>query len=351
MMSQVRATSNQDRFAAETERFRRELLAHCYRLVGSVHDAEDLVQETYLRAWRSYDGFEGRASVRSWLYKIATNVCLTALEPPRIRVLPSGLTGPYCGPDRPPSPVAPGEVSWLEPLPDEWIAPADDDPAAVVVARESLRLALIASLQHLPARQRAILILRDVLAFSAAETAEILATTTAAVKSGLQRARAQLNELKPDPEELLEPTDQRARALLDGYIAAFERSDAGRLEQLLRTDATLEATPFREWHAGRAMCIHVLDAFVLGTPGDWRMIPTIANGQPAAVVYHRDAAGELRADGVVVLAATATGVSRVVKFHDPGLVAMFGFPPVFADHRWQSPSALSATSTGPPSGE
>ena len=125
----IRGGADQDRFAAETERFRRELVAHCYRMVGSAHDAEDAVQETYLRAWRSYAGFEGRASIRSWLYKIATNVCLTALEPRRIRVLPSGLTGPYDGPDRPPSQVAPGEVSWLEPLPDRWITPAADDPA------------------------------------------------------------------------------------------------------------------------------------------------------------------------------------------------------------------------------
>jgi predicted transcriptional regulator len=200
----------------------------------------------------------------------------------------------------------------------------------VVVARESLRLALIASLQHLPARQRAILILREVLAFSAAETAEILDTTTAAVKSGLQRARARLDELEPEPEKLLEPTDQRARALLEGYIAAFERSDASLLEQVLRTDATLEATPFRDWQSGRAMCIHVLDAYVLGAPGDWRMIATTANGQPAAVVYHRNAGGALRADGAVVLAPTATGVSRVIKFHDPTLVATFGFPDVVA---------------------
>ena len=246
-------------------------------------------------------------------------------------MLPSGLAGPYDGPDRPPSLVAPGEVSWLEPLPDAWIAPPADDPAAVVVERESLRLALIASLQHLPARQRAILILREVLAFSAAETAEILGTTTAAVKSGLQRARARLDELEPEPEELLEPTDQRARALLDGYIAAFERSDAGLLEQVLRADATLEATPFREWQAGRAKCIHMLDAYVLGAPGDWRMIATTANGQPAAAVYHRDADGTLRADGIVVLAPTATGVSRVIKFHDPALVAIFGFPDVLAN--------------------
>jgi RNA polymerase sigma-70 factor (TIGR02960 family) len=325
--SHPRAPS-QDRFTDETERFRRELLAHCYRMVGSAHDAEDLVQETYLRAWRSYSGFEGRASIRSWLYQIATNVCLTALKPRPIRVLPSGLAGPSDGSHRPPSPVAQGEVSWLEPLPDAWIAPPADDPAAVVIERESLRLALIASLQHLPARQRAILILREVLAFSAAETAEILDTSTAAVKSGLQRARARLDELEPEPAELLEPTDQRARALLEGYIAAFERSDVGLLEQVLRTDATLEATPFRDWQAGRAMCIHVLDAYVLGTPGDWRMIATAANGQPAAVVYHRDSGGVLRADGAVVLAPTATGVARVIKFHDPALVAAFGFPDV-----------------------
>jgi RNA polymerase sigma-70 factor (ECF subfamily) len=302
-----------DRFAANTERFRRELLAHCYRMVGSAHDAEDLVQETYLRAWRAYAGFEGRASIRSWLYTIATNVCLTALEPRRIRMLPSGLAGPS---DRPPTQYAPGEVSWLEPMPDAWI-----DPAATALARESLRLALIASLQHLPARQRAILILRDVLAFSAAETAEILGTSTAAVKSGLQRARGRLNELHPEPEELLEPTDPRARTLLDGYIAAFERSDARLLEQVLRTDATLEATPFREWQAGRDRCIHLLAAYVLGAPGDWRLLATTANGQPAAIVYHRG-----RAHGIVVLTTTATGVSRVVEFHDPALVARFGFP-------------------------
>ncbi|MDR8411472.1 RNA polymerase subunit sigma-70 [Nonomuraea sp. 3-1Str] len=330
MTSDRPAAPDQDRFTAETERFRRELLAHCYRMVGSAHEAEDLVQESYLRAWRSYSGFEGRASMRSWLYKIATNVCLTALKPRPVRVLPSGLAGPYEGPDHPPSPVAAGEVSWLEPLPEAWIAPPADDPAAVVVQRESLRLALIASLQHLPSRQRAILILREVLAFSTAETAEILDTTTAAVKSGLQRARARLDEREPEPEELLEPADQRARALLDGYIAAFERSDAGLLEEVLRADATLEATPFREWQAGRAMCIHMLGTYVLGTPGDWRMIATAANGQPAAVVYHRDGDGVLRADGVVLLAPTATGVSRVIKFHDPALVATFGFPDVLA---------------------
>ncbi|SFW91675.1 RNA polymerase, sigma subunit, ECF family [Amycolatopsis australiensis] len=314
-----------DEFAAETERFRRELLAHCYRMAGSAHEAEDLVQETYLRAWRSYAGFEGRASVRSWLYAIATNVCLTALASRRTRVLPSGLREPYDGPGRPPSQAGPGEVSWLEPLPDRWIA--DDDPAAAVVARESLRLALVVSLQHLPPRQRAILILRDVLAFTAPETARILDTTTTAVKSGLQRARARLEELGPEPERPLEPSDPRARALLEDYMAAFERADARLLEQVLRKDATLEATPFRDWYAGREKCIRLLENSVLGKRGDWRMIPTTANGQSAAAVYHRDTTGVFGAHGIVVLTPTATGVARVVEFHDPALVETFGFPP------------------------
>ena len=329
--SRPSADLSHERFAAETQRFRRELLAHCYRMVGSAHDAEDLVQETYLRAWRAYAGFRGRGSIRAWLYKIATNACLTALEPRRVRLLPSGLGGPCDEPDRVPAPLRANAVSWLEPMPDSWIDSAEFDPAAATINRESLRLALIASLQHLPARQRAIFILREVLSFSAIETSQILDTTTAAVKSGLQRARARLDDVQPAPDELLEPTDARARALLDGYIAAFERSDPALLEQVLRADATLEATPFSEWQAGRAMCIHVLSAYVLASPGDWRMLPTRANGQPAAGVYRRDAGGTLRPDGIVVLAATAAGVSQVVKFHDPALVLTFGFPEVPAD--------------------
>jgi len=331
MTAHLAKSENQETFVAETERFRRELLAHCYRMVGSAHDAQDLVQETYLRAWRFYAAFEGRASTRSWLYKIATNVCLTALETRRARVLPSTLTPSRDDPDRSGSDFASSEVAWLGPFPDAWLAPAEDDPAAVMLARESLRLALIASMQYLPARQRAIFILREVLMFSATETAEILETTTAAVKSGLQRARAQLGELNPEPEELLEPTDPRARELLDGYIAAFERSDASLLLRVLRTDATLEATPFRGWQAGRVNCIHLLETTVLGAPGDWRMIATSANGQPAAAVYHRGADGALRASDIVVLAPTDAGVSRVIAFHDPTLVVMFGFPDVLAN--------------------
>lgn len=324
--------ADQAQFAGQAAPFRRELLAYCYRMVGSAHEAEDLVQEIYLRAWRSYAGFEGRASLRSWLYQIATNACLTWLKPRRIRVLPSGLAGPHDGPERAPNQVASSEVSWLEPLPDQWLAPAADDPAAALIGRESLRLALIASLQYLPAGQRACFILREVLAFSAAETAEILGTTTTAVKSGLQRARARLDELRLQPEQLLEPTDTRARELLDNYIAAFERSDAGLLVKTLRADATLEATPFVDWQAGRVRCIHLLDTYVFGRPGSWRMMATSANGQPAAAVYRRDSEGVLRPNGIVVLAATASGVSRVIAFHhDPALVGLFGFPRELGD--------------------
>jgi RNA polymerase sigma-70 factor (ECF subfamily) len=177
-----------------TEPFRRELLAHCYRMLGSVDDAEDLVQETYLRAWRSYDRFQGRSSVRTWLYQIASNACLTALRHRAGRALPSGLAGP--GQDAGGTPGAGPDVAWLQPIPDALVTPASNDPAAVAVSRESLRLALIASFQYLPPRQRTVLILREVLAFPAADVAEMLGTTTtAAVKSALQRARARLQEV------------------------------------------------------------------------------------------------------------------------------------------------------------
>jgi RNA polymerase sigma-70 factor, ECF subfamily len=188
-------------FVADTEPFRRELLAHCYRMLGSIQDAEDLVQETYLRAWRSYGRFEGRSSVRTWLYQIATNGCLTELAKRSRRMLPSDL----CAPEQDPgaSPAGAGtEVNWLQPAPDAMVTPDSADPAAIVTAREGLRLALIASLQFLPPRQRAILVLRDVLAFPATEVAVMLGTTTVSVKSALQRARTRLKELARRPIRL-----------------------------------------------------------------------------------------------------------------------------------------------------
>jgi RNA polymerase sigma-70 factor, ECF subfamily len=315
-------------FVSDTEPFRRELFAHCYRMLGSVADAEDLVQETYLRAWRAYDGFEGRSSVRTWLYQIATNRCLTALAGQRRRMLPSGLYPPEHDPSRPPEAADP-EVSWLQPVPDAMVAPDSADPAAIVAAREGLRLALIASLQYLPPRQRAVLILRDVLDFPTADIAAMLGTTAASVKSALQRARDRLKELSPAASEITEPTAPQARALLERYIAAFENADADELGRLLVQDATLEAAPLRTWFRGARTCVPGLRNYVIAPPGRWRMLATSANGQPATVCYHRDEHGTYQPYGVAVLTMTTAGISGIVSFGDPELVALFGFPPVW----------------------
>jgi RNA polymerase sigma-70 factor (ECF subfamily) len=310
-------------FARDTEPFRRELIAHCYRMLGSLDDAEDVVQETYLRAWRSYDAFENRSSVRTWLHRIATNACLTALQHRSPRVLPSGLGGPSDDPHTAPAQAA---AAWLQPIPDAVVDPAAADPAAVVTSRESLRLALVASLQHLPAQQRAVLLLRDVLAFPAAEVAAMLGTTVAAVKSALQRARATMRDAAPAPDEITEPSEPRARELLAQYIAAFENADAATMERVLRHDAALEMVGSRTWFMGRTTCLPYLATYVLGSPGDWRMLATIANGQPAAAAYRRGADGALQAFGIAVLTVTSTGITRIVVFGDPDLVTAFGLP-------------------------
>jgi RNA polymerase sigma-70 factor (ECF subfamily) len=309
-------------FVTDTEPFRRELLAHCYRMLGSIQDAEDLVQETYLRAWRSYGGFEGRSSVRTWLYQIATNGCLTELAKRSRRMLPSGLSAPQQDPGV--SMEGAGtEVSWLQPAPDAMVTPDSADPAAIITAREGLRLALIASLQFLPPRQRAILVLRDVLAFPATEVAVMLGTTTVSVKSALQRARARLKELAPAADQITEPTEAQARALLDQYITAFENADAAALERLLLADATIEAPPLRTWFAGRKTCVPFLRDYVLGSPGDWRMLATSANGQPAAAAYTRDQRGNYQPYGICVLTITSKGIRQIRSFADPSLVHLF----------------------------
>ncbi|HLJ99690.1 MAG TPA: sigma-70 family RNA polymerase sigma factor [Streptosporangiaceae bacterium] len=316
-------------FVSDTEPYRRELFAHCYRMLGSVADAEDLVQETYLRAWRAYDGFEGRSSVRTWLYQIATNRCLTALTAHSRRTLPSGLYPAEHDPGQVPEMAGP-EASWLEPVPDAMVDIESADPAAIVAAREGLRLALIASLQYLVPKQRAVLILRDVLGFPATDVAAMLGTTTMSVKSALQRARGRLKELAPTAGEITEPAAPQARALLDLYITAFENSDASALERLLVRDATLEATPFRTWFQGVGACVPGLRNHVLGPPGRWRLLATSANGQPAAVCYVHDQYGTYQPYGVVVLTMTGVGISRIVSFGDPGLVGVFGFPRLVA---------------------
>jgi RNA polymerase sigma-70 factor (ECF subfamily) len=290
------------------------------------------VQETYLRAWRSYGTFEGRSSLRAWLYRIATNACLTALEQRGRRALPSGLGGPADDPDAPPAAAEP-DVAWLQPIPDALVTPESQDPAAIVAARESLRLALTASLQYLPARQRAVLLLREVLAFPAAEVATMLGISTAAVKSTLQRARARLEEVAPAPDRVVEPTEPRARELLGQYIAGFENADTAALERALRTDAAIEMVGTRTWFSGRATCLRYL-GHVIGSPGDWLMTPTLANGQPAAAAYYRDGDGTHHALGVAILTVTPAGIARITVFGGgPDLVAKFGLPATHRDAR------------------
>jgi RNA polymerase sigma-70 factor, ECF subfamily len=311
-------TERSDEFVRSTEPCRRGLLAHCYRMLGSVEEAEDVVQETYLRAWRGYDAFEHRSSVRTWLYHIATNACLTALGQRSRRALPSGLGAPARDPDAPAGPAEPG-LAWLEPVPDALVTPESEDPAAVVAAREWLRLALIASLQYLPARQRAVLLLREVLGFPAAEVATMLGTSTPAVKSALQRARARLDEVLPAPERVIEPTEPRARELLGLYIAGFENADITALEKALRADASIEMVGTRTWFSGRETCLRYI-AHVIGSPGDWRMRPTVANGQPAAIARYRGGGF-----GLGLLTVTREGIARITVFAGgPDLTARFG---------------------------
>ena len=323
-MSQQADTITTREFADRTEPFRRELLAHCYRMLGSVDDAEDVVQETYLRAWRSYGGFEGRSSVRTWLYQIATNTCLTARQHRARRALPSGLGGP--GEDRD-AELAGSELGWLQPMPDALVTGEADDPAVIAVTRDSLRLALIASFQYLPPRQRAVLLLREVLAFPAEDVARMLGTTTVAVKSALQRARARLSDVAPADRQIAEPPEPAARALLEPVHR--------RVRERRRGGPGAAAAPGR--HAGTAAVV----GLVHGRRGHrhrggrprlaWRVAdgPTAANGQPAAAAYQRGADGTYRAFGIVVLTVAATGIARIVVFGDPGLFGRFGLPPTW----------------------
>jgi RNA polymerase sigma-70 factor (ECF subfamily) len=314
--------SERDEFVERTEPFRRELLAHCYRMLGSLDEAEDLVQETYLRAWRAYARFEGRASLRTWMYRIATNACLSALEDRGRRVLPSGLGGPASDPDAPATSSEP-EVAWLQPLPDALITSDSKDPAAIVVERESIRLALIAALQALAPRQRATFILREVLDMPASEVAEMLDTTVAAVKSALQRARARLDQLEPAREALSEPTEPRVRELLEEYIAGFEHADTAALERALRSDAAIEMVGSRTWFAGRTTCLRFLER-VIGSAGNWRMLATRANGQPAVAGYLRSRDDSYNAYGLALLSMTPAGIDRIVVFAAEDLVSRSG---------------------------
>ncbi len=322
-----------DEFMERAAPFRPELIAHCYRMLGSVHDAEDLVQETYLRAWRGYDAFEERAALRTWLYRIATTACLRALENRARRVLPTGLGDGSMDPDTSldgAGRAALDGTAWLEPIPDSLMFAT---PEIAVAARQSVRLAVMTALQELPVRQRAVLILRDVVQFSAAEVAELLETTPAAVNSSLQRARARLAEVSPTEETVGEPgRDYPAerRELLDRYCAAFENADMAALTELLQADVKLEMPPVPVWFTGRDAVTRFLAARAFAKAGDVVFVRTAANGQPAVAEYRRSADGVMRAHSIHVITPGVSGttsIAAVTVFLDPALFAAFGLPP------------------------
>ncbi len=314
------ATLTSEDFERRIEQLRRQLLAHCYQMLGSVQDAEDLVQETMLRAWRARDQFDGsRASLRTWVYKIATNACLTALSGRARRPLPSGIGDPW---DDPEQPLAAGhEVPWLQPFPDSLLA---GDPAAALLSAGRLQLALMAAMQLLPARQRAILILRDALELPAAEVADVLETSPAAVNSGLQRARARLESVGLDEDRIRQPASPGTRATIDRYVTAFQKADVAGLKRLLADDATLEMPPFRNWYAGRDdYAAFIARVFTLrGT--DWKHLPLSANGQPAVAAYVRGPDGSYQIHTLQVFSVMDGRVDHLVVFGEPAVFDRFG---------------------------
>jgi RNA polymerase sigma-70 factor (ECF subfamily) len=315
-------------FARLADPYRRELLVHCYRMLGSFHDAEDVVQETYLRAWRAFDRFEGRSSMRTWLYRIATRACLTALESKGRRVLPSGLGGPSED-----GHAALGEhrrdIPWLEPLPDVAVRGDAEDPATIAARRESTRLAFVAALQTLPARQRAALILRDVLDWSAAEVADLLDMSVAAVNSALQRARAHIAGADASEEEVVMQPDIDEE-VLTRYVAAFEHADVLALTALLRRDVELEMPPLATWFSGREAVVEFFGSRVM-TGVLRRFVPIRANGRPATAVYHLGEDARLHAHSIQVLESEDGAITHIYVFLDTDLFPLFRLPDVWME--------------------
>jgi RNA polymerase sigma-70 factor (ECF subfamily) len=297
------------------EPYRGELVAYCYRMLGSVHDAEDLVQETMLRAWQARDRYDQtRASVRTWLYRIATNACLTVLAGRARRPLPSGLGAPSQDPGAPLTPAF--DIPWLQPFPD-----ARFDPGT----RAGLRLALVAAMQFLPPRQRAVLVLREVLEFSAAEVAAQLGTTVPAVNSALQRARAGVAGVG-DIGEVAEPGDPAVRAVIERYVRAFEAADVPGLVRLLADEAVMEMPPVPLWYRGRRDYGLFMDrVFGMRGPG-WLMRPLTANGQPALAAYAPEPGGGHRWHTLQVLSVRDGLVAANVVFADPQVFKSFDLP-------------------------
>ncbi|MEU4403132.1 sigma-70 family RNA polymerase sigma factor [Streptosporangium sp. NPDC023963] len=321
-------------FAALVERHRGELRVHCYRMLGSFDEAEDLTQETFLRAWKHLGGFEGRSSFRAWLYRIATNACLDALDGRAHRVLPRHLSGPSDpGAALPP----PADIAWLQPFPDrlwEPVAPSETEPDSLAVTRETIELAFLAALQHLPPRQRAALILSDVLGWPAKQTASLLEGSVASVNSALQRARATLREHLPerrlDWAPSAEPTE-RERAVLRRYMDAMERADLAAVADLLAEDVRAEMPPWPMWFRGRDAVVATLaESWDAGSPdyvGRFRMLPVRANRQPAAAAYVRRPGEPVHsAFGIGVLRIEDDRIAEVVAFHDLSLFPAFALP-------------------------
>ena len=317
------ATASKEGFDQRIEPYRAELLAHCYRMLGSVHDAEDLVQDTYLRAWRARGQYDQtRSSLRTWLYRIATNACLTALASRSRRPLPSGLVNEA-------DPLQPfvhgGEVTWLQPIPDSRLRLSD--PADVMINRGSLRLAFVAALQHLSARQRAVLILREVLALSAAETADVLDTTVASVNSSLQRARARLKREGVLEDRVAEPAEAEQRDWIERYMRAFEEADVEGLMRLLADDVLMEMPPMLNWFVGREKYGRFM-AWLFGRSGaQWRAVAVSANGQPGFAAYRRGDDGAFVLHTLQVFSVTTAGISRNTVFQDAEVFKVFGLSP------------------------
>ncbi len=311
--------------ADQLEQYRIELTGYCYRMLGSAFEADDAVQDTMVRAWRALDRFEGRSSLRSWLYRIATNVCFDQLDGRNRRARPMDL-GPARPADTPPGETLP-EATWVTPVPDDRVLPPTADPAEHAVARDSIRLAFIAALQHLPARQRAVLILREVLAWQASEVAELLDASVASVNSALQRARATLalrNESEPGPLPPLSEADQQ---LLARYLDAFERYDMVALTALIKDDATQSMPPYAMWLRGRDDILSWWVGPGAGCRGS-RLVPTTANGMPAFAQYKPSGPnGELEPWSLQVLELGDGGVAEFTFFLDTERVfPLFGIP-------------------------
>jgi RNA polymerase sigma-70 factor (ECF subfamily) len=306
----------------ELDTHRRELTAYCYRMLGSGFEAEDAVQETLVRAWRAADRFEGRAAIRSWLYRIATNVCLDMLRGPQRRARPMDL-GPASTADAALDAGLP-ESAWVQPVRDDRVLPTAGDPADVATARETVRLAFVAALQHLPPKQRAVLILREVLRWQASEVAELLGTSVASVNSALQRARATLDSVDVTAPST-PPTDDRARELIARYVAAFEAYDVDTLVALLHDDATFSMPPYRLWLRGPVEVGRWLLGPGIGCKGS-RVLTTSANGCAAVAQYRPAGPGRWEPWSFQVLEVDGDRLSAINNFLFPELFTGFGLP-------------------------